>query len=121
MVLLAQRPKEKRAPKEQVEVFIIRNCLGPVVGVEGMQHLELGSRVKVTEEVARQLTRWGEAALYVDPTDDESPDKTYTLTKARAAPAESEMKLRQARDAQRAEEEAFAKASRRALIEKYGT
>ena len=55
MVLLAQRPKEKRAPKEQVEVFIIRNCLGPVVGVEGMQHLELGSRVKVTEEVARQL------------------------------------------------------------------
>jgi hypothetical protein len=120
MVLLAQIPKRNGPPKAEVEVFIIRSCLGEVVGTPGMQHLELGSKFKVSEDMAMQLTRVAGAAFFVDAEDDDSQDKRYTLTPQRRAPAESEQKLRRARAAQREEEEAFARASRRALIEKYG-
>lgn len=120
MVLLAQLPKRNRPPKAEVEIFMIRSCLGEIVGTEGMQHLELGRQVKVTEDMARQLTRWAGSAYFVHGEDDDTTDKHYTLTPERRAPAECEQRMRQQMVAKRKEEEAFVQASRRALIEKYG-
>lgn len=120
MVILAQRPQGQRVPKAEVEVVITRSCQGRSVGSESMQHLELGSRVKVAEAEAYQLVVIAGAALYVSRADDETEGKIYTLTPAHQATLDCEVAMRKQRADERAEEEAFARASRRAVIDRFG-
>lgn len=121
MVLLAQIPKRQRPPKASVPIIISRSCQGHLAGKTEMSHLELGSRVDVSEEEARQLVWWAGSALYVDSDDDDSPNKAYTLTPAREAPIKCEMALRAARKQQREEEERIARAQHQELLAKYGS
>lgn len=121
MVLLAQTPKKQRVPKAAVTVMISRPCQGRLAGQEGMSHLELGDRVEVSEDEARQLVVWAGSAFYVDAEDDETPNKANTLTSAREAPIKCEMELRAARKKQRDEEERIARAQHQELLAKYGS
>lgn len=121
MVLLAQIPKKQRPPKAEVSIIIKRSCTGRLVGQEGMSHLELGSRVKVSEEEARQLVWYADSAYYLDREDDESVDKILTLTPEREAPIKCEMELRAARQQQSEEEARIARAQHQELLAKYGS
>jgi hypothetical protein len=121
MVLLAQIPKTRRTPKAEVEVIIIRACLGRPVGCGEVQHLEIGQRVKVNEAESRQLVWAAGAALYVDADDDASSTRQFTLTKEALAAIEANAASLREREQGRAEDLAYQRAQRRQLIEKYGT
>lgn len=121
MVLLAKAKPARRDPKPFVEVIISRSCQGRTIDSTGIEHLELGRVVKVTEDEGRQLTLWAGAALYVSAEDDPTDDKFFTVNDARRAAINCELKQRKDREAQRAEDEAFARAQRLALIERYST
>ena len=120
MVLLATPPKATRPKKAEVEVLIVRSCLGKLHNVEGLKHLDFGSRIKVAGDGVRDLIQSG-AALYTSKEDDENIFYAHTVTPAIQSAVESELRLRQEAEKRRAEGEAYTRAQRLALIEKYGT
>lgn len=122
MVLLATPIKSKRAAKVAVEVIILRSCVGRPLGSDGVQHLELGSRVKVEPKEAETLVLWGGgAAKFADPADDDTPGRIYTVTPEDQAAIRCTMEQRAQRQAEQDELRRFQQAERRALIDKYKT
>lgn len=119
MVLLSNQPKAK-SRKERVAVIIKRPVQGEVIGSDGLRHLELGSRVEVSEETARMLAVLAGAAVYVDRDDDPSSNGAYTVTPLVQAAIDSELALIRKRDAAQAHALAIRQASEQALLEKYG-
>ncbi len=113
MALMTNRP-ETRAPKEKVSIIIIRSCLGRPHGAPELplQHLELGTKVEMSEQEARQIVMFGAAGLYIDRKDDPSRG-AWTLTPDRQRALECEVAMVRQAAERRAEEEEDMRAARR--------
>ena len=120
MVLLAKQPPSDRPAKAEVEVIIARSCLGVVVGEVENKHLELGSIVKVTPDIARQLALVAGAALFMDGADDPTPERLCTLTPKKRTAIDNEARMLKERESKRLKDAAIVEAGRVALLEKYG-
>jgi hypothetical protein len=121
MVLLAKKPAsaKSKSDTDPVEIVIASATQAPLFGSTQMEHLAVGARVKVTAATARMLVVVCERGYYVDPADDDFDDKRCTLTKERQEMITAQLRAIEDRKAEREEDEAFARASRRAFIEKY--
>lgn len=120
MVLLAKQLPSDRPAKAEVEVIIARPCLGVVFGEVENKHLELGSIVKVTPDMARQLALVAGAALFTDGADDPTPERLFTLTAKKREAIGCELRMLKEREAKRLKDAAVVEAGLAAFLEKYG-